>query len=516
HVAERIEIPKYFTHLQNCDSLFQPPSLHILIDKFSDKNNSENDSDWNKYIDYFKFNGIFKSNSRFDYLKNLEIFNIIDSNVPSKSYSKVYADIIESIIGTFYVHNNFESTEKLIYDLKILSDSDNSCVCGECFINQPNYNSLENKTINKNRDELVSLKKTKMSTSIFNIIRGITNESSEENKNSINYKIDPKFFESLNIIPDKEIKTIEIILNYKFKHKGLLERALVHPSFKDSLSEYFQKLELLGDSIYDFLVTERIFYKFTELKPCDLHVKRMELVCNKTFGKALIYLGIMKHVRINLEIIQDNCLKKVIDNCNEDSLNSYFSIVDKNIPIIKNNDQDVNYQLDENTLIENFDDSNIINSLTLNYKNLSNEKNQNDDEHSKNLGSSSENICNENVDIKHKNKIDKKINSSTESKSKNKRVKRVRSNKNDSKLKNKQNNNESGNHNDELFINSVDRLNHELKNSNFKLSKVFGDIFEAICGAILIDCNFDINVLKKFFSKVIDVIQECKTEFEIV
>ncbi|NCA67772.1 MAG: ribonuclease 3, partial [Clostridia bacterium] len=47
---------------------------------------------------------------------------------------------------------------------------------------------------------------------------------------------------------------VETIINYTFKNKELLRRALTHPSFFNQTQQNYQKLEYLGDSILDFVV----------------------------------------------------------------------------------------------------------------------------------------------------------------------------------------------------------------------------------------------------------------------
>ena len=45
-------------------------------------------------------------------------------------------------------------------------------------------------------------------------------------------------------------------LNYNFKNRELVKRALTHPS---KSKENYQRLEFLGDSILNFLVGEYLF-----------------------------------------------------------------------------------------------------------------------------------------------------------------------------------------------------------------------------------------------------------------
>ncbi|KAG0434723.1 Dicer-like protein 1, partial [Dictyocoela muelleri] len=434
HVAERIEIPKYFTHLQNCDSLFQPPSLFELIRKYDKKekktnncNNSKNLAlKWQKYVEYFKYTEKFKSNSRSEYFKTINSSNTISTETKTTLYSKVYSDIIESIVGTFYLHKDLESTEKLVYDLKILGNTNERCDC--C-----------------SKDSNIAVNNNEKESNYYEI-------------NKKNYEIDQNFFKTTNLISDHDLSEIELILNYKFNHKGLIEKAIIHPSYKGMSfhSEYFQKLELLGDSVYDLFVTERIFHKFKDSEPSDLHVKRRELVCNKTFGKALLKTGLLTYIKIEESIINDDIL-----NMSENLLNGNLKrISPKNQKTQK--DKSINNEL---FTLKEYD-----NKLNITTDNTSESK-----ENSLNIIKSLE---------VHPDPFS------------------------DSKKYNSEN--------DQIRNNSDNNVCEDYKlDSHLKLCKVFGDIFEAICGAVLIDCNFNMNVLKEFLLKMISVIEECRTEFKV-
>lgn len=66
-----------------------------------------------------------------------------------------------------------------------------------------------------------------------------------------------------------KVSELESKLDYRFKNHELLQEALSHPSLKqhDPNAKNYEKLELLGDSILGFIVTEMIFNqssKFSE------------------------------------------------------------------------------------------------------------------------------------------------------------------------------------------------------------------------------------------------------------
>ena len=63
-----------------------------------------------------------------------------------------------------------------------------------------------------------------------------------------------------NKFSKEELNSLEKKLNYKFNNVDFLIEALTHPSMKqiDNSIRDYERLELLGDSILGFLVTEMI------------------------------------------------------------------------------------------------------------------------------------------------------------------------------------------------------------------------------------------------------------------
>lgn len=71
-------------------------------------------------------------------------------------------------------------------------------------------------------------------------------------------------------------------INYSFKDKKLLDRALTHPS---KSKENYQRLEFLGDSILNFLVGEYLF-KNSNKKEGELTVLRSHFVSEDYLAKC--------------------------------------------------------------------------------------------------------------------------------------------------------------------------------------------------------------------------------------
>eukprot|EP00347_Sterkiella_histriomuscorum_P014175 403361874 len=106
----------------------------------------------------------------------------------------------------------------------------------------------------------------------------------------------------------------ENVLNYKFKNPLLLIEALTHKSAKDQLeiNLCYEKLEVLGDSILDYLCNYSLIYytmfeRYIEkdpvqyqieehFTPSDAHQSKSLLVKNELLAKITVLLGIHKYI----------------------------------------------------------------------------------------------------------------------------------------------------------------------------------------------------------------------------
>ena len=84
------------------------------------------------------------------------------------------------------------------------------------------------------------------------------------------------------------------ILNYEFKDKSLLEKALTHSSLSEN---NYERLEFLGDSILDFLVGE-YFYKNCDDGEGKLTVLRSHYVSENYLADLFDKLKLKKFVKL--------------------------------------------------------------------------------------------------------------------------------------------------------------------------------------------------------------------------
>ena len=87
---------------------------------------------------------------------------------------------------------------------------------------------------------------------------------------------------------NKSFKELEEILNYNFKNKNILHKALTHKSF-DSINNN-EKLEFLGDRVLGLIISEKLLKKFPNEKEGIIDKKFANLVNKKTcslIGKSM-------------------------------------------------------------------------------------------------------------------------------------------------------------------------------------------------------------------------------------
>lgn len=98
-------------------------------------------------------------------------------------------------------------------------------------------------------------------------------------------------------IDPSSAETIEEAIGYNFKNKNLLDEAITHPSAATEGYSY-QRLEFLGDAVLDFLVTFHIFCNYPNDSAGKMTLRRSNAVCNNTLARLALKLGLVKDLRI--------------------------------------------------------------------------------------------------------------------------------------------------------------------------------------------------------------------------
>ncbi|CAL0301024.1 unnamed protein product [Lupinus luteus] len=114
----------------------------------------------------------------------------------------------------------------------------------------------------------------------------------------VNFDIMP-YERHLSIQPEKllNVSFLESLLNYKFRDPSLLVEALTHGSYMlPEIPSCYQRLEFLGDSILDYLITMHLYEKYPGLSPGQLTDMRSASVNNDCYAWSAIKAGLHKHI----------------------------------------------------------------------------------------------------------------------------------------------------------------------------------------------------------------------------
>ena len=118
---------------------------------------------------------------------------------------------------------------------------------------------------------------------------------------------------------NKNSKELEKIIDYNFKKKNLLEKALTHKSYDNFDNN--EKLEFLGDRVLGLVISEKLLEKYPNEKEGIIDKKFANLVNKKTCGliakkidlKKFIHLG-SSHKKLDrfADKISSDCLEAIV------------------------------------------------------------------------------------------------------------------------------------------------------------------------------------------------------------
>ncbi|KAM5555821.1 endoribonuclease Dicer [Rosa sericea] len=103
-------------------------------------------------------------------------------------------------------------------------------------------------------------------------------------------------------VPDSILRSIDFdalegALNIKFRDKGLLVEAISHASRPSSGVACYQRLEFVGDAVLDHLITKHLFFTYTNLPPGRLTDLRAAAVNNENFARVAVKHNLHLHLR---------------------------------------------------------------------------------------------------------------------------------------------------------------------------------------------------------------------------
>ena len=115
---------------------------------------------------------------------------------------------------------------------------------------------------------------------------------------------------------DKNLKDLEKIIDYNFKKKKLLEKALTHKSF-DNINNN-EKLEFLGDRVLGLVISEKLLKKYPDEKEGAIDKKFANLVNKKTCILIAKKINLKKFINLGSSHKKaERSADKIISDCLE-------------------------------------------------------------------------------------------------------------------------------------------------------------------------------------------------------
>ncbi|XP_010535027.1 PREDICTED: ribonuclease 3-like protein 3 [Tarenaya hassleriana] len=103
--------------------------------------------------------------------------------------------------------------------------------------------------------------------------------------------------------PPLGIEFVEEILRYEFKDKRLLEEAFTHASYGDSVS--YERLEHVGDSVLNLVITREFFFLYPESPPGLLTRLRAANVDTEKLARVAVKHGLHRCLRHKKPLLED-------------------------------------------------------------------------------------------------------------------------------------------------------------------------------------------------------------------
>ena len=90
----------------------------------------------------------------------------------------------------------------------------------------------------------------------------------------------------------KDLKELELTINYNFKNKNLLHKALTHKSYNNKSNN--EKLEFFGDRVLGLIISKKLLDKYPDEKEGIIDKKFANLVNKKTCTEIAKKIGLKK------------------------------------------------------------------------------------------------------------------------------------------------------------------------------------------------------------------------------
>ncbi|XP_027353057.1 endoribonuclease Dicer homolog 1 [Abrus precatorius] len=132
-------------------------------------------------------------------------------------------------------------------------------------------------------------------------------------------------------VPDSILRSVDFdalegALNLNFKDRGLLVESITHASRPSSGVSCYQRLEFVGDAVLDHLITRHLFFTYTNLPPGRLTDLRAAAVNNENFARVAVKHNLHVHLRHGSSALEKQIkefVKEVQDELSKPGFNSF-------------------------------------------------------------------------------------------------------------------------------------------------------------------------------------------------
>ncbi|ERN08097.1 endoribonuclease Dicer homolog 1 [Amborella trichopoda] len=131
---------------------------------------------------------------------------------------------------------------------------------------------------------------------------------------------------SESVMRSIDFDSLEGALNIKFKERSLLVEAITHASRPSSGVSCYQRLEFVGDAVLDHLITRHLFFTYTDLPPGRLTDLRAAAVNNENFARVAVKRKLHVHLRHGSSALESqirNFVRDVQDELSKPGFNSF-------------------------------------------------------------------------------------------------------------------------------------------------------------------------------------------------
>ncbi|XBH58778.1 hypothetical protein VPH35_080155 [Triticum aestivum] len=129
-----------------------------------------------------------------------------------------------------------------------------------------------------------------------------------------------------SILKGIDFETLEGVLGMKFQNKGFLIEAITHASRPSSGVSCYQRLEFVGDAVLDHLITKHLFFTYTDLPPGRLTDLRAAAVNNENFARVAVRRKLHGHLRHGSSALEKQIrefVKDVREEISKSGFNSF-------------------------------------------------------------------------------------------------------------------------------------------------------------------------------------------------